>query len=508
MKMNRREFLKKSGLGVLGAPVFLQAGTFFKSRFSKKRPNIVFILADQLRYQACGYTGDKNAHTPNIDRLAAEGVDAQYCVASMPVCCAYRATLLTGKYVSSTGMVINELRMNTSHRFLAQCLTDVGYDTSYIGKWHLYANQLGHHHDAKNSYVPRGEHRLGFDGEWAAYNFHHEYYDMYYHKDSPEKISYGEGVFEPDAQTEMAMDYIERKANNTSPFFLVLSVGTPHNPWTEANVPEQYFEMFKDTTFPTPPNYSEEMDPYGDAWSNIEKSPEKLQDWMRVYYAMTTNLDWNVGRLRDCVEKCGIAEDTIFIFTSDHGEMFGAQGRMKKNAFYDESARVPFLLSWPGKTPIGLKLDLAMSNVDIMPTLLGLADIEIPKAVEGMNLSSHFLGGSGQEPQAAFLQNMGACASWEDGHEWRALRDKRYTYAVYLVDGQELLFDNIEDSYQMKNLVYEPAHAATLAGFRKLLSEKMTALNDSFEPSTWYRDNWIEDRTIVRTATLGKKSKG
>jgi arylsulfatase A-like enzyme len=501
--MDRRTFLKTAAVGVVGMPSMIKSRAMTLPRKSGS-PNIVFIMADQLRYQALGYAGDDKAITPNIDKLAAECTDIENFVVSMPVCCAYRATLLTGKYVSSTGMVINELRMNTSHRFLAQCLTEAGYETGYIGKWHLYANQLGHHKDAVNSYTPPGEHRLGFDGEWAAYGFHHENYGTYYHEDSPEKIFYGEGVFEPDAQTDMSIDYIKRKAKEDKPFFLVLSIGTPHNPWTKENIPEKYYDMFKDTPFPVPPNYSDELDPYGDAWSNIDKDPEKLQDWMRIYYAMTTNLDWNVGRLRDCIYEQGIAEDTIFIFTSDHGEMFGAQGRMKKNIFYDESARVPFLISWPGKIKEGSKLDLAMSNVDIMPTLLGLAKVDVPEEVEGMDLSSNILGKGGAEPRAAFLQNMGACATWEDGHEWRALRDKRYTYATYRVDGKELLFDNQEDPYQMKNLADDPAHSKTLAEFRLMLKEKMTELNDTNEASTWYRDNWIEDRIIVRTATLGK----
>lgn len=503
MKMDRRTFLKTAAVGVAGLPSLINSRTMTIPRESGS-PNIVFIMADQLRYQALGYTGDDKAITPNIDKLAAECTDIENFVVSMPVCCAYRATLLTGKYVSSTGMVINELRMNTSHRFLAQCLSEAGYETGYIGKWHLYANQLGHHKDAVNSYTPPGEHRLGFDGEWAAYGFHHENYGTYYHKDSPEKIFYGEDVFEPDAQTDMSIDYIKRKAKEDKPFFLVLSIGTPHNPWTKENIPEKYYDMFKDTAFPVPPNYSDELDPYGDAWSNIDKDPEKLQDWMRIYYAMTTNLDWNVGRLRDCIYEQGIAEDTMFIFTSDHGEMFGAQGRMKKNIFYDESARVPFLISWPGKINEGSKLDLAMSNVDIMPTLLGLAKVDVPEEVEGMDLSSNILGKGGAEPRAAFLQNMGACATWEDGHEWRALRDKRYTYATYRVDGKELLFDNQEDPYQMKNLADDPAHSKTLAEFRLMLKEKMTELNDTNEASTWYRDSWIKDRIIVRTATLGK----
>jgi len=481
-------------------------------------PNIIFVLADQLRYQSCGYAGDEKAHTPNIDRLAASGISFRQAVSSMPVCCAYRASLLTGKYTSSTGMVINELRMNTNHSCLGHCLTRAGCDTGYIGKWHLYANQLGNHHDPKNSFVPRGPDRLGFDGYWAAYNFRHNYYpinirdmhlDTYYHTESPEKIHYPEGVYEPDAQTDMAIDYISRAKDAARPFFLSVNYGTPHDPWSSRNVPEEYYRMFKDVSFPPPQNYADEMDPYGDGWSNIEKSPDLLQKWMRCYYAMTANLDWNLGRLLDAVDRMGIAGETIFIFTSDHGEMFGAQGRMKKNIFYEEAIRVPFLIRWPDRIPEGSVADACLGTVDIMPTLLTLAGIQAPDKVEGMDLSAIALGKDGPEPQFAFLMNTGACALWEDGHEWRALRDKRHTYAVVRgweergLPRKELLFDHVADPYQLENLAAGSGYESDLSAYRQQLAGKMASLNDTFPESTWYRDNWIEDRIIKRTATIG-----
>ena len=153
-----------------------------------RRPNLIFVLADQLRYQSCGFAGDREARTPNIDTLASQGVVFRNAVSGHPVCAAYRASLFTGKYTTSTGMVINELRMNPNHECLGHVLTRHGYETAYIGKWHLWANELGNHEDPRNSFVPPGPCRLGFDGFWAAYNFHHDYYRGYYHTDSPEKI--------------------------------------------------------------------------------------------------------------------------------------------------------------------------------------------------------------------------------------------------------------------------------------------------------------------------------
>jgi arylsulfatase A-like enzyme len=122
--------------------------------------------------------------------------------------------------------------------------------------------------------------------------------------------------------------------------------------------------------------------------------------------------------------------------------------------------------------------------------------------VEGMDLSHCAMNKKGSEPAAAFLQNTGACAIWEDGHEWRALRDKQFTYAIYRVDGQELLFDNINDPNQTKNLAKDPQYSEYLTKFQKILKEKMHAINDTFEASTWYRDNWIKNRVIIRTATI------
>ena len=471
-----------------------------------KKPNIIFVFADQLRYQSCGFGGDNNAITPNLDKFADNGINLTQAVSSMPVCSAFRASLLTGKYTTSTGMVINELRMNTNHKSIAHCLTEAGYNTGYIGKWHLYSNQLGNHEDVNNSHIPVGADRLGFDGYWAAYNFHHTYYGTYYHLNSKKKIFHKKNTYEPDAQTEMAIKYINKYKDNKNPFYLTLSYGTPHDPWEKNNVPKIYYDMFKNKTLGPSKNYSNSLDPYGDSWSNEHKTKKKITEWMRVYYAMTTNLDWNFGRLISSIEDAGIIDNTIIIFTSDHGEMFGAHGRMKKNIFYEESIRVPFLIQWRDKLSSGLKLDTLLSTVDIMPTILGLVDVEIPKEVEGTDLSLVLRGERFEEPLFAFLMNTGACAIWEDGHEWRAIRDKKYTYAVYRgskdLPRKELFFDNINDPYQLNNLIDNSKYLTQVNRFRNFLSVKMNQLNDEFPASSWYLKNWIQNRNIKRTATM------
>ena len=252
--------------------------------------------------------------------------------------------------------------------------------------------------------------------------------------------------------------------------------------------------------FDTPENYSDKLDPYGDAWSDREKSPEQINRWKRVYYAMTANLDYNVGRLLDALDDLGIADNTVVVFTSDHGEMFGAHGRMMKNIFYEEAARIPFLLRWPSVTE-GRTSDALLSTVDIMPTLLGLAGHSGVDEAEGMDLSSPIRGADGPEPAFAFLQNTGACASWEDGHEWRAVRDKQFTYAVFRADGKELLFDHQADPLQLHDLSGDSSHRETLLRLREQAREKMEDLGDGFEASSFYREHWVsDDRLILKTS--------
>ncbi|MCP4641292.1 MAG: sulfatase-like hydrolase/transferase, partial [bacterium] len=225
-----------------------------------------------------------------------------------------------------------------------------------------------------------------------------------------------------------------------------------------------------------------------------------LPEWRGNYYAMTANLDWNFGRLMDALDAAGIADNTLVVLTSDHGEMFGAHGRRAKNIFYEEACRIPFLMRMPGRIPAGNAADACLGTVDIMPTTLGLLGLSVPEAVEGMDLSRSACGEAGPEPDAALLQNTGACAAWTDGHEWRALRDKRYTYAIYRRDRSERLFDNVSDPLQMTNLAESPDHAPVMERFRAMLADRMAGLNDTFEACTWYRDHWIEDRIILRGA--------
>lgn len=512
-EFNRRTFLKQSCAGAAGLMLNRLSPALYAGS-SQKRPNLLVILADQLGLNHCGYANywngahyTGNAITPNLDMFATQGANFTNTVANTPVCSAFRASLMTGKYTTSHGMVINELRLNPYQDCLGHSLTRAGYNTAYIGKWHMYANVLGDHLNSDNSFVPRGVHRLGFNGFWAAFNFHHDYYNTYYHTESKEKISYGPGVYEPDGQTDLALQWLKCNAQKSShPFAMVVSWGTPHDPWNDANVPAQYRAMFSGTSFSNSPNYKSANDPYADAWARLSDSERAaLESWRRNYYAMTTNLDWNFGRLMQYLQDSGLAENTIVVFSSDHGEMFGAQGRRAKNIFYDEAARIPFLVRWPGHIEAAQLSDACLSTVDFAPTFLGLLGVPVPSRMEGMDLSHLALSQAGPEPDAAFMQGTGATASWETDHEWRAVRNKQYTYAKFRVERtdapQELLFDNTADPYQITNLVSDPQRQTILQELRNKLSDKMQSVSDTFEASTWYRDKWTDgNRCILRGA--------
>jgi arylsulfatase A-like enzyme len=158
-------------------------------------------------------------------------------------------------------------------------------------------------------------------------------------------------------------------------------------------------------------------------------------------------------------------------------------------------------MRWNGHIPANSTSDALLGTTDIMPTLLSMMNVPVPRAVEGADLSRHALGKGGRGPDAAHMQGMGTTAAWTDGTEWRALRDHEYTYAVYRRDGKELLFRNTTDPYQMKNLAEEKTAAATLLHYRERSGLWRKERNDTFESCTWYRDHWTEDRNITLTGT-------
>lgn len=480
------------------------------SIYSQNRPNLVFVFADQLREDVLGYTGDKKAITPRIDKFASESFNFNNAVAVSPVSAPCRSSLLTGKYISSTGMVINEVNMNLNHKTIAHVLNDNGYNCGYVGKMHL--------NDQHTRSFKKGAERFGFDHYWAAYSFNHLSFRSYYYTDDKDgnevKVDLT-GKYGPQEFTTLACNYIDKASKEGKPFALFLSWNPPHDPWSKKNVLPECYDKFKDVDFELPENFKETPDPYMDRYNSayFKDSTSWREDYikgggyietMRCYYSMVNSIDYQFGRILDKLKELGLDENTIVVFTSDHGEMFTSQGRMYKMTFYEESARVPLLIRYPNKVKKG-ESDACINTPDLFPTLLGLMGMsdDIPKEVEGKDLSFILRGEKGVEPDFAFMQGMGHTYIWKNGFEWRAIRDKEYCYAKYLKDGKELLFNLKDDPLEMNDLSANPKYISKLVEYREKMKNKMMELNDEFKPCTWYRDNWMYKGYSIKSSAKG-----
>lgn len=433
-----------------------------------KKPNIVFVFGDQWRQQATGYAGDPNVKTPNLDALAEESVNFTHAVAGCPVCSPYRASLLTGRQPLTHGVFVNDVCLQPGGTSIAEAFSAEGYDTAYIGKWHVDGPE-------RSAFIPR-ERRLGFD-YWKVLECTHRYnHSAYYAGDSDEKL-FWEG-YDAIAQTRDAEAYIRRHSGE-GPFLLMLSWGPPHAPYNTA--PEEYRDLYNAEDIELRPNV-------------LEGLASEARAWLAGYYAHCSALDSCAGNLLRTIEECGIADNTIFVFTSDHGDMLGSQGHIKKQRPWDESIRVPFLLRYPGLPGWLPRETSAVINAqDIMPTLLGLCGIAIPDSVEGLDFSMHISGSEDPSDGTALIMCPHPFGQWDavnhGGREYRGLRTRRYTY-VRDRGGPWLLYDNERDPYQMRNLLEERSDSAILEELDTALRKKLMQQGDEFLQGMDYIKKW------------------
>lgn len=426
-----------------------------------KRPNVIYVFSDQHRAQACGYAGDENAVTPNMDRMAAEGLNLSGAVSGMPVCCPYRASLLTGQYPHHHGVFVNDVCMSDSPFSIARVFGENGYNTAYIGKWHLD----GH---GRSSFIPR-ERRQGFD-YWKVMECTHNYLNSRYYQGEDPTPRTWEG-YDAMAQTMDAVEYLKEHGDK-KPFFLILSWGPPHDPYELA--PPAYLETWRKRKLAFRPNVTQEY-------------YQAAGECLAGYYAHIQALDEALGILRDALKESGMEEDTILIYTSDHGDMLFSQGTEKKQKPWEESIRVPFLLSYPGRFGRkGRECPVLFNSPDIMPTLLELCGIKIPESVDGRSIVPWLEGDGKDEDRAVLLQSICPSGEWhkfKGGRAYRGIRTKRYTY-VKEIDSQGvrpwLLYDNQEDPFQLCNLVDEGAEKELILWLEERLKNAMEEVGDVY----------------------------
>ncbi len=435
-----------------------------------KSPNIVYVFADEWRAQATGYNGDENCETPVLDRLASESINVTHAVAGCPVCSPYRASLLTGQYPLTHGVYIVDAELNPDCLSIARAFNDGGYDTAYIGKWHLYGSPDGDY-GRRDDFIPRRK-QMGFS-YWKGYECTHEYYDSYYYFNEDPTPRKWEG-YDAFAQSRDAAKYIEDHAEK--PFFMMLSWGPPHFPLDTA--PEEYRQRYENRNISLRPNVPPEL-------------REKATAELRGYYAHIAALDDCLAIILDALDSAGLAENTIVVFTSDHGDMFQSQGLGTKLLPWDESIRVPFLVRWPQlHGDAGRALSIPLDAPDIMPTLLGLCDMPVPATVEGRDWSAFLRGECKPDGSEAALLLVPA----EFGElrknglkAYRGLRTLRYTY-VETTDGPWLLYDNKNDPYQMNNQIEDPQYAELQMELAARLRDRLTELGDDFLEGHVYLD--------------------
>lgn len=439
-----------------------------------KKPNIVFVFGDEWRAQAVGYAGDPNCETPVIDRLAAESINFTTAIAGCSVCCPYRASLLTGQYPLRHGVVINDVELDPKSYSIARAFNDGGYSTAYIGKWHVYGSPDGKY-GRREVFVPR-EYQLGFD-YWKGFECTHAYNNSYYFFNEDPTPRKWEG-YDAFAQSRDAANYIRDHAADEKPFMLMLSWGPPHFPLHTA--PEEYRKRYEHREIRLRPNVPEEC-------------RQQAADDLRGYYAHIAALDDCMKIVLDAVRDAGIEEDTIFVFTSDHGDMMQSHGLGTKLFPFDESILVPFLLRYPRlQKGRAWTLDVPIDAPDIMPTLLGLAGLPVPESVEGTDWSPFIRGeklSTGEEGGLLIIPIEFTEIIRNSMKAYRGLRTARYTY-VRDTNGPWLLFDNREDPYQMKNLIGRPEAAVLQAKLEKQLQAKLDELGDEFLDGQAYIDRY------------------
>lgn len=423
----------------------LAAGTVAARAQSARQPNVLFVFSDQHR--ACSMPGEpfNDAAAPALAELAAQGTTFTHCISNYPVCSPYRGILMTGRWPHQTGVIDNALELRRSEYSLGEAFQDAGYHTGYVGKWHLDARGAEGH-----ALKPEGEARHGFR-EWRAWYNTNPHFDRSHTYDRDSGRQQVPAGYNATLMTDDAIGFIER--NRDRAWMLVVSLNPPHPPFHDA--PPELMRKYPPGDMQMRPNTRETVT------NGVGGRGRATRRDLAGYNAHIEGVDREIARLVQCLDDNGLTEDTILVYTSDHGEMLGAQNRTGKRLPHDESCRVPFLVRAPGGSP-GLKTDVLLGAIDIYPTLCGMAGVPIPSTCVGRDLSAVVRGAPVAGPEHQFLMHVQKNhASGGTNHPaplFRGIRTARYTYACGEI-GRWCLYDNQEDPYQQRNLADDPGRS-------------------------------------------------
>ncbi|MBV7338922.1 sulfatase-like hydrolase/transferase [Chloroflexi bacterium TSY] len=437
------------------------------------QPHVIYILSDEHFSGAMSHMGDANVRTPNLDKLAAEGVSFDRAYANCPICTPSRGTIFSGRHAHAGPVQYFFDVYKATSPSTATMLRAAGYHTAYFGKWHcgVVRDQepptVRANRDEYTRWPHRTPeyHRAGFQ-DWYGFEINNAPFQGFYyheHEANPRKM---EG-YQTDFLTDLAIDYLQ-SYHQDKPLFLVLSVEPPHFP---LEAPET-FERFDPATLETPPSFAD--------------SPE-MRKLLATYYAMVENLDWNIGRLREALSSLPtFADNTLTVYFSDHGDYMGTHGAInRKENPHENSVHIPAIFHWPETIPAqGRRNGLLFSLVDLFPTTLGLLGLDVPTHSQGSDFSPALRGDQNFSGPDAVLLEMSGNPRWNlDFLDWRGLVTERWKYAFYET-GHELLYDLESDPHEMNNLSESDPETC-----REMRQRLLALLADSREP---YFDVLIE----------------
>lgn len=451
---------------------------------AQEKPNLIIIHTDEHNFrtlscyqdimtedQAFVWGKGNNVDTPNIDKIANEGAICTSYYASSPVCTPSRASLVTGLYPQATGAPKNGLHLDEDVPTFAKVLRDAGYATSYVGKWHLAGHEKytfgiednGGFDD--NTYMMRGGHAPYFqlkDGEVIAG----------IGDKAAAKLPKDEVIALTDYFTDKTLEILERDKNKS--FALMLSIPDPHTP-DYAKPP--YNTMYKDMDLQAPKTMASEYTAVKPIWAKGGKKDKNEgkefdAEALRQYFGQVKHIDDSVGRILSFLEENSLTENTIIIFTADHGDMFFEHNRRNKGVPYEASAKIPFVIRYPEKIKAGKVINTAYTNVDFAPTILSLMDVKNNVDFHGMDTSEDFLNNK-KEITGDRITYYAKSGGW-----WVCAIDDRYKLVI---DKKEVpyLFDLQVDPDELVNFYYNPNYKKIA---KKLQKELFVQLKKFDEP--------------------------
>ena len=474
---SRRNFLKSSAgaaAAAVAAGISPQVMAAEESKRSGGKTNLLFILCDQWRASAVSWE-DEQLRTPNLEALAKDGVVFNRAYAANPVCTPNRSCILTGRHSHQHGMITNSLMLPPAEKCWPEVFKDAGYATHYIGKWHMDG-------EPKPGFVPPGWRRRGFE-TFEGFNRGHIYHRHWGFDNEGEPLPFergGDPYYEPTLQAELTMDFI-REQQPKNPWACFVSWGPPHTPFN----PPDSFDKYSAEDIEPPANVPE---------AHKAKAKKELAG----YYGLCESLDHELGRILKCLEEQGAAEDTLIVFTSDHGELAGCHGKYRKGEPENESLQIPLVISHKAKIKGGRTSEVLFNSIDHFPTLLSLCGLKDPGTATGSDLSAFVTGAKPdtEGPTSIYCEGKvtgspaegekpGRAAKGKGGKAvptaWRTIVTPERKLTVRgSWDNVEHLFDVKADPLEQKNLVDEAKYSDEIAALTKQLKKMAKETGDTF----------------------------